>query len=1102
MTIAANNAPCPLAQSLTFFAELPTDSATKNTFKIPSDDSVTPRVFPQEAALVEAYVGVVERKATGKIPGWLHVPTQTLLGQWLELYRAQLQHPVVQSWMREQKVDVATLSVNPSTGAMSAEVDGVKKNFALTDGSGWRQVSGPLLAAGKVLVPAADQNLQIRPGTDWVGVPVKLVASFHGEPLPTNKAQAARQIRRLEQNKSFDPIASDDRLRPASRRSEQALELQKNSASLFYASAPQKLAYERLAIDVAKAMPDVRAEAKKWAEALIFKLTGQHVDADQIYLNRFSGSQSASSATGWEHMNEEPSVSLRLPDALLKNFSEHDGIPGELDLQAGLYKDGPGKSGQDGYGAHNQFPLAPSTLMHASWKTDFQTRMTQKIDSFWSAHTDDYGTAIKGEFAYQARKQLNNAQTRLPAERALQAPEHQFTRDDYRLVMGAVSNLPLDENAPLSVEQLKAKAPVKGIVQAHALNIHGFTSSDIVRFSAADGGRQVLYVPGAQPAFLRFDSLEKLDQWVTEQTKTPKKRESLAAHFPLAYRQDHEASFVARAAKTLMPVLWFSHVGEKTEGLDTLFEKIATGKQNGPAINGSHSQLEGDVFSILATASMERMKSDADVVIKSNSEVIRDTWLNDITVAAGLLAKLAPIAAPVAAAAVVTGLTELSLGAEKASSGDTETERKDGNSKAFDGVLNTLFSVAAGGSLEDPFLPPEETPITPTSGERPQIKSPPIGSEVNRLRPSQAGNISEHAVPNGEQLIENAPRNAKGIYQIKDAASGGDHWYIRYTDATGVRQVYEIKGDFKPSNDYVQIIDRTTGKPVMTVHATAQGDWARGIGAGGARKWFWQRQPSLTPSDDAKIPPKISDAFLDLNGAKLKGAEKIDEYLQMDGNADYEFSSRNIEEDGVIKSRIGVSWTLPENNFQIEPAEKAVGSIAGSSEYSQSFVKDIHRFDYTVVVKQGSTETRTALKSTAGSAEGKIEERLSQFEALISDPKLRARISEVAHQGALAPATTFMNLPSTGLQDGFYLGGGDTQIIIEYDAEAKQANVTFESKNPISNPDLDLAKVPGVEITTKRTFTITESNEVQDSDAVYVIDKQAPSKMELSVVVP
>ncbi|MFQ6349402.1 dermonecrotic toxin domain-containing protein [Pseudomonas sp. R11F] len=1058
-------------------------------------------VHPDETALLAAYLAAVQRKVLQQKVGLVTVSPQTTLGQWLQDYRNQLEHPVVSGWMRDQNIDIASVSINPATGALSAEVEGVRKTFLPRDNSGWGQVSGPLLAAAKVICPVPGSSLQLTVDGETLKVKVKLIAEFYGKYLPKNGTEARAQIRRLEHNKAFDPIAPNDPLRPAASRSAQALGVHKQHAAQYYASAPQALAFKRLAVDVANNLPNTRAQAKLWAETLIFQLTGKQVDADTIYLNRFKTantplSAETATATGWEHPGEEPYSSLRLPDALLENFSEHDGVPGSLDQEAGLYLAGPGQSAKGGYGAHNQFPLAPSALMHASWKTDFQAGMTQKIDNFWSAHTGDYETAIRGEFAYQARKQLKAAQTWPPAERTLQAPEHRFTREDYRLVMGAVPNLPSDENAPLSVEQLKTKATANGRVQAHALNIHGFMSSDILRFSA-DGGRQVLYIPGAQPAFLRFDSLEKLNQWVTEQTRDPKKREALVAHFPLIYRQDHAAGFAEKAATTLMPILWFSHVGDKKEGLDTIFEKMATGTLKGPAINNGHSPIEGDVFSTLATAAKERMTGDADVMIKSNSEVNRDTWLNDITVAASLLAKLAPIAAPVAALAAVTGLAEGVLGTEKALSGDTEAERNDGASKAFDGLLNVLFSVGASGSVEDPFLPPEDQPIAPAPGEAPVVESLQPRVPVNRLQPSQAGNISEHAVANGEQLIENATRNAKGIYQVKDQVSGLDHWFIRYTDTTGVGRVYEVRGDFKLSHDYVQIINRETGKPVMTVHATADGEWARGLGPGG--KWPWNK-PSAPPGKEAKPLSKVSDAFVDLEGRKLEGAEQIDEYLKMDDNMAYEYSIRNVEENGVIKSKIGISWDLAEDDFQIYASEAAGPSDFSSSEYSEQFTKDLARFNYSVVVKNGLTDTRTVLTSTAQDGLENTAEKLRQFEALIPNPKLRARISEVAHQGSLAPSTKYLNDEATGLYSGFYLGGKDTEIIIEYDAVTRQAKVNFVGKSTISQPETERYKIPEVEIITKRTLTISESNETQDAANVYVIDKKAPSNIEFTLV--
>lgn len=1075
-----------------------------------------PPTWAGDKKLVETYIGAVHKKILHNEPGLIKVPVDSQLGQWLELYRSHLQNPVVVKWMRDQGIETGAVSIIPSTGVLTLGKGEDKKTFTLTDNSGWGQIAGPILDAAKVIAPVPGQRLRVNINGDEVTAYPTLVTNFYGEQFPKSKPQAAAQIRQLEHNgHAFPPIPANDPLRAVSSRSAEALHTQKLSAARFYQSAPQTLAYKQLAVDVANNLPSTRAEAKKWAEALIFNLTGKHVDADTLYLNRFAGgghtpySVETSTITGWEYTNVEPTSSMRLPDALLKNFSENDWVPGNLDASSGVYTDGPGQSTKTGYGAHNQFPLLPSAIMHESWKTDFQGEMTKKIDNFWNTHSDQYRTVIKGEFAYRARKQLNAAQAMQPAERALQAPEHRFTREDYRLVMGAVPNLPLDENTPLNIEQLKAQAPLEG--QVHALNIAGFASTDILRFSAADGGRQVLYIPGADPAFLRFDSLEKLEQWVVDQTKDDKKRATLASHFPLILRQDHEAGTLGKIAKVLMPVLWLTDVGTSKDGLDTTFEKMAAGKIH-PSIHANQSPIEGDVFSAMTTATRHRMTSDADVVIKSNSEVTRDTWLNDITAAAGLLAKLAPIAAPVAAVAVVTGLTELALGAEKQASGDTLEERRDGASKAFDGVLNTLFSVGASARPEDPFaLPPEkpQAPLNPRSlpdlpaGEDPQpgpsTGTRPVEPPVSPPLPRSPSLIpmAHYAVPDGEALISNAVRDASGVYRLTDA-NGVFRQFVRMTDETGKPGLFEISGRYRSGDSFARIINPNTGAGLMAVTPGRDGEWARAPGDGGVR--WWRRPVSPTPSDELKTPPRFSDDYVDLTGKKIPGAEKIEDYLQTEKTLDYTLFVNNIEDDGVLKTRIGTSWTLSEDNFQIVPEEKAGPTEFSSSHYSESFINDIHRFPYTIVTREAGVETRTALKSTANTEEGLKQERLQQFEALIPNPALRARISEVAHQGSLAPATAYMNGIGTGLQDGYYLNGGDTQITIEYDATAKQAKVYFDSKNPISNPDQDLQRVPGVEVNTRRTFIINESNEIGDSDETYVVDKHAPTTMFMTVV--
>ena len=1095
-------------------------TATSNTQAqaTPASSPPTPKaVQPDETALLKAYLEAVQRKVLHGNAGLITVPPQSTLGQWLGLYRMHVENAVVQGWLREQHFAPDTLlSINPSTGTLSAEIEGKTKTFHLSDTSGWGQISGPLLETAKVIAPGNNGDLRVRLGKDSIQVSAKVVANFEGVPLPQTLSQARTQIRYLEHKDSFDPIPANDRLRPASSRSSQALQVQKHNAANYYSTAPQALAYKRLAVDVANNLPNTRAEAKKWADDLLLKLTGKPIDSDTVYLNRFKGGESADTATGWEHTFQEPWSSLRLPDALLKNFSEHDWVPGNLDLEAGLYTQPAGQSEKGGYGKHNQIDLKPSQVMHESWKTDFQSQMTQKIDNFWNSHSDSYQTAIKGEFTFQARKQFKTAQAWPAVERALQAPEHQFTRDDYKMVMAAVPDLPLDENAPISVDQLKAKTPIKAPVQANALSIHGFTSSDIVRFSAGDGGRQVLYIPGAEPAFLRFDSAQKLEQWLIDQAKDPKKSEALASHFPMIYRQDQTAGFAARAAKVLMPLLWFTHVGETKDGLDTHLKKMASGELKGPAIDASHSKITGDLFTTLATTTQERMKSDADVVIKSNSEETRDTWLNDITVAAGLLAKLAPIAAPVAAVAVVTGLTELALGAEKTSSGDTVQERDEGASKAFDGLLNTLFSVGASSVPEDPFaLPPEKElplgePITPTPANEvaePQ-PGPSGGTRAGKPAPQPLPDsrslipLAKYAVPEGEALIKNATRDALGVYRMTDD-TGAFRQFVRLTDETGTSKVFEISGRYRTGDSFAKIIDPDTRAGLTVITPGRDGEWARAPGDG-AGLFAWLRRPvSPTPSDDLKSPPTFADEFVDIDGKKIAGAEQFDEILKNKAGTNYEFSFSHIEEEGIIKKKLITSWTLEEPNFTLLPEEIAHTTEYGASEYSPAFVKDIDRNPYTVTTTENALSVTTELNATADTTAGAKQARIAQFEAAIPNADLRARISEVAHQGSAGPAIVDLheldlNKEEVTLQKGYFFKADNTQFQIEYDPSNNLAKVHMTSEGHFSNADKNIQNAPGVKLTINRTFTIRESNEL---DGAYAIDKDAPTKVEVTYIV-
>ncbi|MEX5580531.1 dermonecrotic toxin domain-containing protein [Pseudomonas lurida] len=1056
---------------------------------------------PGDAQLVQRFTGEWQKKMEGGTAGLVTVPAQTTLGQWLALYGALLETPVVKNWMRDQNIDPGTLKIVPSTGAMSATVAGNTKNFSLTDNSGWRQIAGPLLEAGKVIAPSAKQSLSVSFDQGVAAVSLKVVAKFYGESTPANVAACMPRIEQLNRQKSFDAV-------PDERQSAYALEALRRNAAKAYAVAPAKLAYTRLATGVAKAVPEPRAQAKQLAEKILRENLSteqlaklEPLDADKLYLNRFQGGVAPSTArSGWDHPGEEPKRSLTLTEAVLSNFTEHDWLPGELDNNAGIYVDGPGQSKKQGYGAHNEVAIDPSTFMRAVWKADFQGEMTQKIDAFWAEHGTDYRTASKGEFVNQARQQLKAQDAKSASERASQAGEHQFTRSDYQLVMKAVSNVPADPKAPATLEQLQAEAPTEGKVRAHVFDINGWPSN-IIRFADADDGqynyennrrdgRQILYLPGATPAFLRFDSLKKMDDWVVEQAKDPKKREALASHFSLYNRQDG-GSF-------------------GKYGVDSALAHLATGdweNWEGKTIDRRDIKIAGDVFTHLRDNARERMTSDADTVIKSNSEVTRDTWLNDISAGAGLLAKLAPLGLPVALAGIGTGLTQMALGTEKSYSGDAQAERKEGAWKIFDGALNTLFSALPGAEkANDPFdLSEEELSSSPVSNTDDTPRSTPDGSDDIPLRkgarsatpPRQSSSslikMSAHAVSDGEASIKNVTPDALGVYRVQDA-DGLYRAFVRFTDETGSSKVFELKGHYKTGDMFASIINPKTGKAVMRVNPGRNREWARAPADGGV-KWPWERTPSPTLSDDMKSTSTFSNQFRDLDGKKLSAGKRADEFLKFSEGSHYEFASNNYEDNGVIKANARVSWNLDETGFAVEAGEKAQITEHSSSEYSPNFVLDINRNPYTVTTTENRLLNTQRLNAEADSAEGIRQARLKQFEQAVPDADLRARISEVAHQGSIAPATIDLNGGSV-LQDGYYFGADDTQFHIEHVPAKDVTTVRITSRGHLSNPEQDINHVPGVEVTITRTFTIRASNEL---DAPYVIDKNAPTNIEVSV---
>jgi hypothetical protein len=756
-------------------------------------------------------------------PGALfNIPPHSTLGVWLNQLDSALRHPDFQRWMKEQNISPSTVRFDPDNNTLHVFINHQRQQFSLGDDSGFAAVAGPIIQAVRALGfwPASSGRLLnyahkpynvahfydvlrfygINPSSppdglqDFTTLPrtdalrgdaalaeqQRIVGDIHDRhtlldhltrlvtklPAPPVAPEVlARALATLQV--SVHPGSTFDQTHPDSKQSrvsaahfirESGAPLPKTLGALHgllqtLRDSPleqaraqrEKKRYSRLMLATHDALPRVREEAKKWAEAILFKLTGRHVDADTVYLNRFQGGgNSAATLNGWEWTVQEPWRSQKLPDALLSNFSEDDWLPGNMDAHSGLYTVGAGQSTNGGYGAHNQFPVLPSDVMHAAWKTDFQALFTRKQQSFWADHGEDYRATLKGEFVGQARQQLK-------------AGEPSFTRDDYQLVMNAVANLPVDEDEPLTLEQLQASAPVKGVVRTHLFDINGRPSTDILRFSASDHTTQILYVPGHTPVFLRFNSIAELDEWVKLQGNDPDKRKALASHFSLRDRQDEDVGFWSDFAS------FISGDHHSRKGVDSALKYLGNdywSHQEGVIIDSGQLLVEGDVFNVIKDNTQRRMASDADVTIKSNSEVTRDTWLNDLTAAAGLMAKFAVIGEPiVVGTAVAVGVAQATLGTEKAISGDTQAERQQGTSSALDGALNTLFSLGGGIAEEEAFEAPVTQPLRQevfADGRQAQVLDYPVSDSAYTLPRS-----------NGYDLVD-----GDTVYRYRNAKPG------------------------------------------------------------------------------------------------------------------------------------------------------------------------------------------------------------------------------------------------------------------------------------------------------------------------------------------
>lgn len=153
-------------------------------------------------ALSEAPEGQLARRVIND------VPAQSSFGQWWGRYNDALQSPDFLAWVKESRLDTnARMYLDPKAGTLQGMVDGKETTFSLDDHSGWAQVSGPILYAGKLVIPEAGRDIIGLTHLDKKRTILAFVGCFYGENFHLNADAAHKRASELQASKTFGPLS-------------------------------------------------------------------------------------------------------------------------------------------------------------------------------------------------------------------------------------------------------------------------------------------------------------------------------------------------------------------------------------------------------------------------------------------------------------------------------------------------------------------------------------------------------------------------------------------------------------------------------------------------------------------------------------------------------------------------------------------------------------------------------------------------------------------------------------------------------------------------------------------------------------------------------
>lgn len=441
-----------------------------------------------------------------------------------------------------------------------------------------------------------------------------------------------------------------------------------------------------------KQYPDIYSLASEEMKKGIKKKTGLIINPDTIYFHHFNEAQNdRHSFTGWRHDNSFPVESRTVTECLFSNFpvDARDNVD-VLDQMSGVYFDKANESSS--FGEENEVFIKPSVLLSIVKETDFFNYYLNKLEVYWSS-----------------------------------------TIPEMVAIATLISGLSKIEEAPQMEYYLMAfsiKNDSQNIVKKYILDINGYKATDAVVLTHSLTEEIDLYLPRAEDKFYHFPDLAKMRYWLANECKNPEQRNIIAAHFSIYNRQN----------------------GNIFYGIDSWLESFANNCNKENIINKiwtARQAIEGELIDHLIIEQKDRAYSDADSLIKSNSEVRLDMIMRYLSIANMLLPN------------PITPLISLGMDIERLIDGDNEDERQQGLHAFYADGLNVVIMVVSSVFEAHMGFPIDKIPVRGKVGYRASITSEirsEVGAEMTNLRIHEVQKIQFRSL---QQVSKNVVRSER-----------------------------------------------------------------------------------------------------------------------------------------------------------------------------------------------------------------------------------------------------------------------------------------------------------------------------------------------------